>query len=324
MSITNLYRSSRSTSKRAYNSGYAAACADLLQMIQQGVSDSETPPTIGRVMDWVEARLEAVRAREEEEDEEDEENASKKDGGQATKLRASSTLPRPNSAPAVSQQTPREQVRSGFHYLSSCSALFFLHHPSLPPVSREFCCSHANGLFFSTSFFVFFWAFLGTACAVEIIATDRHRTDRSTFDATLSTGHRHPTTTYPHGPVRPHSQTPRICIIPPGKGEPHRLNDDHPVGCTSVPDIPRVTVHVHRVPVLTLLTRTVRAGARDPAAAHRGGRRETPACYDGARRRHCRRSRSRVYRWSRRIESQAHAVNTWYVSESTYAGRDGH
>ncbi|KAI0270436.1 hypothetical protein BC834DRAFT_783416, partial [Gloeopeniophorella convolvens] len=60
LSITNLYRSSRTTSKRSYNSGYAAACADLLQMIQQVVSDSETPPTIGRVMDWVEARLEAV------------------------------------------------------------------------------------------------------------------------------------------------------------------------------------------------------------------------------------------------------------------------
>jgi hypothetical protein len=115
MSITNLYRSSRSTSKRAYNSGYAAACADLLQMIQQGVSDSETPPTIGRVMDWVEARLEAVRSREEEEDEEDEENAAKKDAatsaaGQVGKLRpASSALPRPSSAPAVPQQAPREQ-----------------------------------------------------------------------------------------------------------------------------------------------------------------------------------------------------------------------
>ncbi|KAI0061387.1 hypothetical protein BV25DRAFT_1779381, partial [Artomyces pyxidatus] len=65
LSITTLYRSSRTTSKRAYNSGYAAACHDLLQMIQQGVSDSETEggsgmPTIGRVMDWVEGRLEAI------------------------------------------------------------------------------------------------------------------------------------------------------------------------------------------------------------------------------------------------------------------------
>ena len=157
MSITNLYRSSRSTSKRAYNSGYAAACADLLQMIQQGVSDSETPPTIGRVMDWVEARLEAVRAREEEEDEEDEENASKKDGGQATKLRASSTLPRPNSAPAVPQQTPREQVRSGFLHPSCPPPFFFSSSPIfLPPGSCTFCCSHADGKYSCFFFCVFF------------------------------------------------------------------------------------------------------------------------------------------------------------------------
>ncbi|KAI9457469.1 hypothetical protein BJY52DRAFT_1272668 [Lactarius psammicola] len=108
LSITNLYRSSRTTSKRSYNSGYAAACADLLQMIQQGVSDSETPLSIGRVMDWVEARLEAVRAREEEELEEDEDNSSKKEG-QASKLKANS-LARASSAPAVpQQQSPREQ-----------------------------------------------------------------------------------------------------------------------------------------------------------------------------------------------------------------------
>ena len=110
LSITNLYRSSRTTSKRSYNSGYAAACADLLQMIQQGVSDSETPLSIGRVMDWVEARLEAVRAREEEELEEDEETSSKKEG-QASKLKASNSLARASSAPAVPQQhqSPREQ-----------------------------------------------------------------------------------------------------------------------------------------------------------------------------------------------------------------------
>jgi hypothetical protein len=125
LSITNLYRSSRSTSKRAYNSGYAAACADLMQMIQQSVSDSsgsETQPSIGRVMDWVEARLEAIRAREEEEDEEDEEGAAsrrEKEGqsqshqaqaGQTGRLKASAALPRANSAPAVPQQAPREQV----------------------------------------------------------------------------------------------------------------------------------------------------------------------------------------------------------------------
>ncbi|KAH9957282.1 hypothetical protein BGW80DRAFT_1383013 [Lactifluus volemus] len=109
LSITTLYRSSRTASKRAYNSGYAAACADLLQMIQQGVSDSETPPTIGRVMDWVEARLEAIRSREEEELEEDEENANKKDG-QAGKLKTSTNIARANSAPVTSQQASREQA----------------------------------------------------------------------------------------------------------------------------------------------------------------------------------------------------------------------
>jgi hypothetical protein len=129
LSITNLYRSSRSTSKRAYNSGYAAACADLLQMIQQGVSDSETPPSIGRVMDWVEARLEAIRAREEEEDEEDEESAAskkEKDGQTGPgRLKASSSLPRANSAPAVPQQTQREQVSSFLPLPSSLSQSLF-------------------------------------------------------------------------------------------------------------------------------------------------------------------------------------------------------
>ncbi|KAJ6572011.1 hypothetical protein B0H19DRAFT_935976 [Mycena capillaripes] len=81
LSITTLYRSSRHASKRAYNAGYAAACRDLMEMLQLGVSDSHTlvadrnqeaGMTIGRVMDWVEARLDAVRCREEEEDEEDE------------------------------------------------------------------------------------------------------------------------------------------------------------------------------------------------------------------------------------------------------------
>ena len=78
-------------------------------MMQQGVSDSETPLTIGRVMNWVEARLEAVRAREEEELEEDEENSSKQ--GQASKLKAKVSLARASSAPAVPQQpSPREQL----------------------------------------------------------------------------------------------------------------------------------------------------------------------------------------------------------------------
>ncbi|KAJ7048559.1 hypothetical protein C8F01DRAFT_1189975, partial [Mycena amicta] len=70
LSITTLYRSSRHASKRAYNSGYAAACRDLMEMLQLGVSDSQM--LVGQsVESGMTARLEAVRAREEEEDEED-------------------------------------------------------------------------------------------------------------------------------------------------------------------------------------------------------------------------------------------------------------
>ncbi|EIN03588.1 hypothetical protein PUNSTDRAFT_77980 [Punctularia strigosozonata HHB-11173 SS5] len=64
LSITTLYRSSRHTSKRAFNAGYASACQDLLMMIQQGVSDGGIGTgsdeghsdahgmTVGKVMDW--------------------------------------------------------------------------------------------------------------------------------------------------------------------------------------------------------------------------------------------------------------------------------
>ncbi|KAG0701632.1 hypothetical protein DFH29DRAFT_1000040 [Suillus ampliporus] len=88
LSITTLYRSSRHASKRAYNAGYATACQDLMSMIQQGVSTggvalsgSNNPAgdvmTIGRIMDWIEARTEAVKAREEEEDEDEEREKEK-------------------------------------------------------------------------------------------------------------------------------------------------------------------------------------------------------------------------------------------------------
>lgn len=91
MSITTLYRSSRKNSKRAYNAGYATACQDLLNFIQQGVSASDigqSPSgtshdvegggmTIGKVMDWTEARVDAIKAREEEEDEDEEREKDK-------------------------------------------------------------------------------------------------------------------------------------------------------------------------------------------------------------------------------------------------------
>ncbi|KAG6334905.1 hypothetical protein ID866_4186 [Astraeus odoratus] len=91
LSITTLYRSSRNASKRAYNAGYAAACQDLMVMIQQGVSAGGIAPsvsdnphsgqmTIGRILDWIEARMDAVKAREEEEDEDEEREKEKERG----------------------------------------------------------------------------------------------------------------------------------------------------------------------------------------------------------------------------------------------------
>ncbi|KAF9049641.1 hypothetical protein BDZ89DRAFT_978079 [Hymenopellis radicata] len=72
LSITTLYRSSKEASKRAYSAGYTAACQDLMQMIQQGVSSDGNGMTVGRVMDWLDARLDAVKSREEEELEDEE------------------------------------------------------------------------------------------------------------------------------------------------------------------------------------------------------------------------------------------------------------
>ncbi|KAJ7138451.1 hypothetical protein C8R43DRAFT_1072054 [Mycena crocata] len=116
LSITTLYRSSRHASKRAYNAGYAAACRDLMEMLQVGVSDSHTlvtdrnteeaGMTIGRVMDWVEARLDAVKCREEEEDEEDERERGSHSSAQASgSQRPSAPARKPSPSPPPSRVT---------------------------------------------------------------------------------------------------------------------------------------------------------------------------------------------------------------------------
>ena len=51
-------------------------------MIQQGVSAGgdhagENPMSVGRIMDWVEARCDAIKAREEEEEEEEQKEKEK-------------------------------------------------------------------------------------------------------------------------------------------------------------------------------------------------------------------------------------------------------
>ncbi len=146
-SITTLYRSSRRTSKRAYNAGYAAACQDLLLMIQQGVSTSESSDpnsggmSIGRIMDYIEARLEAIKSREEEEDE-DEEKDRERDRERARQSATPTTAdsksaPRPpveksrQSIPVVTPRT-KEQVRAP--PFPTYSYIHPLQSPAAPPL----------------------------------------------------------------------------------------------------------------------------------------------------------------------------------------------
>lgn len=125
LSITKLYRSSRKTSKRAYNAGYGAACQDLLNFIQQGVSTGDVGSalagtsqtvdgggmTIGRVMDWTEARLEAIRATEEEEDE-DEEREKDRERGRAAPQPTAARTPAAGGAAPPPKTTSRKSAPS--------------------------------------------------------------------------------------------------------------------------------------------------------------------------------------------------------------------
>jgi len=109
LSITTLYRSSRETSKRAYNSGYVSACQDILLMIQQGVSagGADDAMSVGRIMDWVEGRLEAIKAREDEEYEDEEAGGSGSQGKpkpKPMKEQVVASLPTPSSPPTRSVQ----------------------------------------------------------------------------------------------------------------------------------------------------------------------------------------------------------------------------
>ena len=79
-------------------------------MIQQGVSaggnhTGENPMSVGRIMDWVEARCDAVKAREEEEDEEEQKEKDKEKDPQS-----------PQSGPKPPSRTKR-QVSTPFDIL---------------------------------------------------------------------------------------------------------------------------------------------------------------------------------------------------------------
>ncbi|KAH0834255.1 hypothetical protein J3R83DRAFT_11611 [Lanmaoa asiatica] len=124
LSITTLYRSSRHTSKRAYNTGYAKACQDLMIMIQQGVSAGGIAPsdhhahsgemTVGRILDWIEARMEAVKSREEEEDE-DEEREKDRERARVTPPSTRSDVHKDShSFPSSSSQKPSQTTSTSY------------------------------------------------------------------------------------------------------------------------------------------------------------------------------------------------------------------
>ncbi|KAF8554052.1 hypothetical protein OG21DRAFT_1413282 [Imleria badia] len=124
LSITTLYRSSRHASKRAYNAGYAAACQDLMIMIQQGVSTGGIAPsdhnalggemTVGRILDWIEARMDAVKSREEEEDE-DEEREKERERARVTPPSTQSDAHKnTHSFPPTSSQKPSQTSATSY------------------------------------------------------------------------------------------------------------------------------------------------------------------------------------------------------------------
>ncbi|KAG8215500.1 hypothetical protein J3R82DRAFT_9145 [Butyriboletus roseoflavus] len=123
LSITTLYRSSRHASKRAYNAGYAGACQDLMIMIQQGVSAGGIAPsdhnvhsgemTVGRILDWIEARMEAVKSREEEEDE-DEEREKERERARVTPPTTRSDAPKDTHAFPSTSQKPAQTISTSY------------------------------------------------------------------------------------------------------------------------------------------------------------------------------------------------------------------
>jgi hypothetical protein len=105
-------------------------------MIQQGVSDAgrvEGAPhsngngmDVGRVMDWVDARLAAIRAREEEEDEDEERERSRAPRPAAATASSSSVLPTPTASTSVAPSAVPPVV--------SATEQRPLTHPTTPPL----------------------------------------------------------------------------------------------------------------------------------------------------------------------------------------------
>ncbi|THH22406.1 hypothetical protein EUX98_g8201 [Antrodiella citrinella] len=108
--------------KDLMNNFKAAALSTSLLMIQQGVSagESSSDPngtggmSIGRVMDYVEARLEAIKSREDEEDEDEERERKEKDRSNAqstsTAAAAASANHRSGADPSASTKSTTAPV----------------------------------------------------------------------------------------------------------------------------------------------------------------------------------------------------------------------
>lgn len=83
-------------------------------MIQQGVSSGYTTDAVGggrtieRIMDYIEARLEAIKAREEEEEEDDEKERERRPSASASRATTSSVK---SAVPASNIPRARDNVR---------------------------------------------------------------------------------------------------------------------------------------------------------------------------------------------------------------------
>ncbi|KAG8956091.1 hypothetical protein FRC00_005100 [Tulasnella sp. 408] len=138
LSVTTLYKSSLRNSKKAYNEGYATCLRDVLNFIQAGVSAEGRMTelggndgsgalglnlnfdvdgkgmTIGRVMDWVEGRLEMITSEEEEDpsgnaggpaqDEEEQRPAAKAKPAKETAKRMSSARTKQAQSGGLAQE----------------------------------------------------------------------------------------------------------------------------------------------------------------------------------------------------------------------------
>ncbi|WWD22185.1 hypothetical protein CI109_106676 [Kwoniella shandongensis] len=63
LSITNLYKSSLSYTKQAFNVGYSSALTDVLSTVQSSIgAGQDAEQTLSRLMDWAEARQAAISA----------------------------------------------------------------------------------------------------------------------------------------------------------------------------------------------------------------------------------------------------------------------